>query len=289
MVPEDRELDPRDVAPDFAALKQPVRRLHLRGRLPDPARPRVTMVGTRRASRQGTDAAFTMARTLAQAGVVVVSGMARGIDTAAHEGALAGGGPTVAFIGCGLNRISPPAAQRLAARIAERGAVLTEYPADYPAGRYTFVARNRLLAAYTAGTVVVEAGEKSGALITADFALDLGRMVWGVPGDVGRANTRGSNRLIRDGAIVALNGADILVSIGFRRNHESAFEPPELASLGPEPQRIVRTLAREGTVDVESLHRLTALPVAALLAAVSALEVAGHVVRVPGGFALRRT
>ena len=165
-------------------------------------------------------AAATLARRiaseLAALGVTVVSGMARGVDTAAHRGALEAGGRTVAVLGGGLARFYPAENIPLAREIAAgRGAVLSEFPLDAPPRPFHFPRRNRILAALAAAVVVVEAGEKSGSLITADHALDIGREVLAVPGPIDGAASRGTNRLIFDGALPVLDSATLLESLGW--------------------------------------------------------------------------
>ncbi|MEZ5075776.1 MAG: DNA-processing protein DprA [Solirubrobacterales bacterium] len=170
----------------------------------------VTIVGARRCGAYGREVAFELGRSLAAAGMVVVSGMALGVDSAAHEGALAGGGSTLAVLGPGADRAYPRSAQRLYARIRSTGAVISELPAATPTFRWTFPARNRLMAALTGVTVVVEAAERSGSLITAEMATDCGRTVGAVPGPVNSWRSSGTNRLLADGAAVIRDGRDVL-------------------------------------------------------------------------------
>ena len=169
----------------LAELHDPPARLHQRGGATEIlSRPAVAIVGARSCSRYGAQAARDIACELAAAGVVVVSGLARGIDGEAHRGALAGGGLTVAVLGCGIDRDYPRAHAELARRIAESGLVVSEYPPGIEPAPWRFPARNRIVAGLARATVVVEARERSGALITADFALELGRDVFAVPGEI---------------------------------------------------------------------------------------------------------
>jgi DNA processing protein len=219
---------------------------------------------------------------------VVVSGLARGIDAAAHRGALDGGGITVAFLGCGVDVVYPTSSREIAERIPERGALVSEYAPGTPPLPYQFVHRNRLVAAYTLGTVVVEGGAKSGALITAGMAVELGRELWAVPGDPRRPSCRGSNRLLRDGAGLILDAGDLLAAIGLReagKDEGSASRPPGL-SAGE--VKIWESLALQGSGDPESLSRRTGLTAAALLEGLSLLELAGHIERDDEGYALVR-
>jgi DNA processing protein len=226
---------------------------------------------------------------LARSGVVVVSGLARGIDASAHQGALDAGGITVAFLGGGVDVIYPPSSRDLIRAIPERGALMSEYGPGTPPQPYHFVKRNRLVAAYTRGVVVVEAGPDSGALITVSKALELGREVWAMPGDPDRLTTRGNNRLLRDGAGCVLDAEDVLVALGLMRcRSETDAELPVPPGLSDAEGRVWCALRDSGASDVEFLARRTRLPVAALLEALSWLELSGHVTRVANAFVLAR-
>ena len=158
--------------------------------------------------------ARTLARELASAGLVVVSGLARGVDGEAHRGALEGGGRTVAVLGCGIDRDYPRSHAELARRIVASGAVVSEYPPGVEPAPWRFPARNRIIAALSLATVVVEARERSGALITADFALELGRDVFAVPGEITSGLSAGTNDLLRQGAAPLTAVRDVLEALG---------------------------------------------------------------------------
>ena len=184
--------------------------------------PRVAIVGTRRCTSYGRDVAFKIAETLGREGIIIVSGLALGIDAAAHEGALAGRGVTWAVLGSGLKNIYPKAHMGLAKKIiSEGGALISEYPQDLQARKHTFPERNRIVAGLAKLIIVIEAPEKSGALITARLALEAGREVGVVPGDVSRANFLGSNRLLREGAHPILNAEDAMYLIGIEPSNET--------------------------------------------------------------------
>jgi DNA processing protein len=170
----------------------------------------VTIVGSRRAGSYGREVAFELARLLAASGVLVVSGMALGIDSAAHEGALAAGGPTVAVLGPGAERPYPRSGGNLYARIRSNGVVVSELPPGSPTFRWMFPARNRLMAAMAGITVVVEAAERSGSLITAEMAIEGGRQVGAVPGPVTSWSSSGTNKLLAEGAAVVRDAQDVL-------------------------------------------------------------------------------
>jgi DNA processing protein len=173
--------------------------------------PAVTVVGSRRASAYGAGVANELGRTLAPAGIATISGLALGIDSAAHRGALAGRGRTIAVLGSGPDRAYPPSNQPLYARIVEReGAVVSELPPGTGAFRWTFPARNRIMAALAGMTVVVEAAERSGSLITATMAQDMGREIGAVPGPVNSWLSAGTNALLKDGAHVIRDAQDVL-------------------------------------------------------------------------------
>jgi DNA processing protein len=170
----------------------------------------VALVGSRRASPQAQQLSFILARDLAQCGITVVSGLATGVDAAAHRGALAGGGRTIAVVACGVDHVYPPAHKGLAQQISAQGAIISQFPCSTSPLRSHFPIRNRTIAGMTLATVVVEAAEKSGALITAKHAAEMGREVLACPGDVLREHTKGSNHLLRDGAHYVESASDII-------------------------------------------------------------------------------
>lgn len=187
--------------------------LYVRGSIPKSNA--VAIVGSRKASGYGIETAFKMASDLAFSGMVIVSGMARGIDTAAHSGALDAGGETVAVLGCGVDIIYPPENKNIMERIIKTGAVISEYPPGSPPSTIHFPCRNRIISGMSLGTLVVEAGLKSGSLITANCALEQGRDVFAIPGNINNYNSIGTNRLIKDGAKIVLNSDDILEEFNF--------------------------------------------------------------------------
>lgn len=201
-------------APEYpAALRQihsPPLVLYVRGKLEERDRHSIGIVGSRRATHYGRDCARKFAFQLAQAGLTVVSGLALGIDTFAHEGALAANGRTVAVIGSGLGRLYPPENAGLADKIACSGAVVTEFPVDYPPDKQSFPLRNRIVAGWGKGLLVIEAPVKSGSLITAGQALEEGRNLYAIPGQIDKPTSHGTNKLIQQGAKLVLDGQDIL-------------------------------------------------------------------------------
>ena len=198
---------------------QPAERLYARGaHIADAlAAPTVAVVGARACSGYGSHVARMLARDLAAAGVTVVSGLARGIDGEAHRGALDADGRTLAVLGCGIDRDYPAAHAELARRIAETGGILSEYEAGIEPAPWRFPARNRIIAALADAVVIVEARSRSGALITVDLAMEIGRPIYAVPGEITSALSEGTNDLLRHGWATALTSAlDVLEALGIK-------------------------------------------------------------------------
>jgi len=238
-------------------------------------RPAVALVGARSCSPYGAHVARAFGRELAAAGLVVVSGLARGVDGEAHRGALEAGGTTVAVLGCGIDRDYPAAHSELARRIAATGLIVSEYAPGVEPAPWRFPARNRIIAGLAAATVVVEARERSGALITADLALEEGREVLTVPGDITSALSEGTNRLLRQGATAATSSADVLEVFGLE---PAGTEPPE---LGADAEQVLSRL-RDGPCAVDQLARALDLDAGRLAAALAELELAGAVSEASG-------
>ena len=192
------------------AIPDPPLLLFVKGTLPPPESQALSLVGSRSASPYGRHVAAELACALAQRGFVIISGMALGVDAAAHEGCLRAGGVTIAVLGSGVDRVYPLEHQQLYHRIAAAGAIVSEFPPGTPPARTNFPVRNRIISGMSLGVIVVEAGEKSGALITADHALEQGRDVFAVPGSVNSTQSRGTHRLLRDGAKLVESVDDIL-------------------------------------------------------------------------------
>ena len=258
--------------PLLRAIHDPPPGLFLRGGA-DAAllvRPGVAIVGARACSAYGRQVARSLGRELAAAGLVVVSGLARGIDSEAHRGALESGGATVAVLGCGIDRDYPAANRELARQIASTGLVVSEYAPGVEPAPWRFPARNRIVAGLCAATVVVEARERSGALITADFALEEGREVFAVPGEITSALSAGANALLRLGAVPLTRAEDVLESYGIE-----AADRVE-ADVGPEAATVLARV-QEGAAGADELARATGLGAGELAAALTELELAGAV------------
>ena len=281
------------------ALPPPV--LSVRGAAEPFRGPAVAVVGSREASEYGLEAAELFARGLAAAGVTVVSGFARGIDAAAHRGALAGGGSTVAVLGCGLGVDYPRGHARLGEQIAAAGALVSEFACGTAPRGWHFPVRNRIIAALSAGTLVVEATARSGSLVTARHALDIGREVWAVPGRIVDPRAAGPNALIRDGAALVESPRDILESLGFQSlgsqslgsqgsgssGGSGGVAPAVTAVARERPRGLAGTIldgldACGGEAAPEELAAAAAAPIDGTLGALLELELAGWVVRKPG-------
>lgn len=265
--------------------------LFVKGKLPDlEAGPAVAVVGSRTPSLYGRRMARTIARDLAGAGVVVVSGMAVGVDTAAHEGALDAAGVTVAVLGGGLSRIYPSENKGLADKICMRGALLSEYPMEMSARAEYFPVRNRLISGLSQAALVVEAKEKSGALITADSALEQGRDVFALPGNADSAWSVGTNRLLKQGAKVAITADDILDDL---RWTGAPRLPKDSASAEPAPnlnadEQQLWNLVGEAPMAVDLLIEQSGLKPQRVMSALSCLEVKGVIQQLPGKRFIRK-
>jgi DNA processing protein len=293
------------VAPDPPAL------LYLRGGLVPGDGLAIAVVGSRRATPHGEEVARRIAAGLAASGFSVVSGLARGIDAAAHRGALEAGGRTLAVLGSGLDRIYPLEHRKLAEEIAARGAVLTELPFGTAPLPGNFPERNRVIAWISWATVVVEAARDSGSLITARLAAEEGRAVAAVPGPVGEPNAEGTNALLRDGALLCRGAADLIEDLS-PQLVEAAREAAAgtratgtaAAAGGGETERpcgagdplpagdehlVLESLPATGGIGIEALGEATGLPPGRLLAALSGLEIRGAARALPGRRFMRRT
>jgi DNA processing protein len=258
--------------PLLRAIHDPPPGLFLRGAGEAPllAQTSVAVVGARACSSYGTAVASSCARRLAESGVIVVSGLARGVDAAAHRGALEAG-VTVAVLGCGVDRDYPRSHAGLAARIAERGLLVSEYPPGVEPAPWRFPARNRIVAGLCRATVVVEARARSGALITADLALEEGREVLAVPGEITSALSDGTNALLRLGAIPATRAEDVHEAVGVEPSCPEPAQPTSATGA------LVLRVVADGPAAIDEIVRRTGLTAGAVAAALAELEVSGLV------------
>lgn len=201
-------------------------KLYILGGLPLPEMPKVAIVGTRKATEQGKFIAKNIAQKLAESGIVIVSGLAMGIDTAAHEGALAAGGKTIAVLANGLDKIYPAQNENLARKILESGgAIVSEYESKTPPYESQFLERNRIVSGLSVAAIIIEAPERSGSLATARFAAEQGREVFVVPGPINHPNYAGSHKLIRDGARLVASIEDILEDLNLEISKSEILNP----------------------------------------------------------------
>lgn len=255
-------------------IHKPPEVLHVRGILPPPDALYIAVVGTRVPTTYGEQVTHEIVTALARAGLVVVSGLALGIDGAAHRAAFEAGGRTIAVLGSGIDDASvyPPRHRGLANDIvAHGGAVISEYPPGTSPTKYTFPERNRIIAGMSVGVIVIEAKEKSGALITAEFAVEDGREVFAVPGPITSEASYGPNRLIKSGAHPVTSVADIFTILGIAEPSESTA--PELEGV---EAHIFAALGRE-PVHIDALADTTKLDIATLSSTLAAMELRGLV------------
>ena len=266
--------------------------LYVRGALTAKDKNAVAMVGSRTTTHYGVEVARKLAYQLAYVGVTVVSGGARGIDSAAHQGALSAKGRTVCVLGTGVNVVFPPENRELFDRIAENGAVITQFPFNRNGDRQTFAIRNRIVAGMTLGTVVVEANLSSGALITANFATEYGRQVFAVPGRIDSPRSKGCHDLIKKGAKLCEGAEDILSE--FEYLFPSSNRPPSPGETGvlpalelsPNEQKVYDALRTEES-SVDEIIRRSGLPASAVSVALLGLEMKRVVKQLPGKLFIR--
>jgi len=255
--------------------------LYLRGRRELLARPALAIVGSRSATRQGEANAEAFAAHLAGCGLTIVSGLARGIDAAAHRGALAHEPATIAVFGTGADRVYPAPNRALADRIAQQGLLLTEYPLGTPPLEHNFPRRNRLIAALARGVLVVEAALHSGSLITARLAAELGRDVMAIPGSIHSPVARGCHRLIREGARLVESAQDVLEELRFGVAQRPAAERAPDHAGGDDDQALLQAIGYD-PVDLDTLAQRTGLAPGVLSARLLELELAQAIERMAG-------
>jgi DNA processing protein len=267
--------------------------LYVKGELTAQDKNTVAMVGSRQTTHYGIETARKLAYQLAYVGVTVVSGGARGIDTAAHQGALSAKGRTIAVLGTGINLIFPTENAELFERIAANGAVITQFPFNRPADKQSFPIRNRIVAGMTLGTVVVEANLSSGALITANFATEYGRQVFAVPGRIDSPRSKGCHDLIKKGAKLCEGAEDILSE--FEYLFPASNRPPSAGETGVLPalelsaseQQILAAVKPGDETTIDEIIRASGLPSSAVSAGLLGLEMKRVVKQLPGKLFVR--
>lgn len=250
--------------------------LFYRGKLPDNEK-LIAVVGSRKASSYGVQTAGRFAKGLAEEGVTIVSGGARGIDSASHEGALEGKSPTIVVAAFGLDRVYPPENRNLFHKIVEEGgAIISEYPLGTPPLGRQFPARNRIIAGMCRGVIVVEAAERSGSLITSDFALEEGRDVFSVPGSIYVPSCKGTNQLIRNGAICCTSYKDVLSEYGWEKQEPKA-EKMGMEALTLEEEMVYKFCCTENEAQAEDILQQSSLPVVKLTMILLRLQLKGYI------------
>jgi DNA processing protein len=269
-----------DYPPFLREIYGPPPVIYVRGTLLPEDRWAVAIVGTRRATAYGKQAARMLGHDLAQNRVTIVSGLARGIDAEAHQGALEGGGRTIAVMGCGLDRVYPPEHRRLAHTIAEHGALISDYPLGTPPDARNFPPRNRIISGLSQGVLVVEAAARSGALITVDFAVDQGREVFAVPGNITSRSSAGCNRLIQNGAKMVLGVQDVLEEL----NMTMLAQQAEVRAVVPDNETEARLLrvVSDQPLHIDEICRQSNLPVHEVSGTLTMMELKGLVRQVGG-------
>jgi DNA processing protein len=257
----------------LAEIPAPPPVLYYRGELLETDRTAVAIVGTRRVTAYGRDMAARISADLARAGVTIVSGLARGVDGVAHQAALEAGGRTIAVLGSGINRIYPPEHRNLANRIIEQGAVVSDYVPETPPDGVNFPPRSRIISGLSLGVVVIEAPDRSGALITVDFAADHGRDVFAVPGLATAPNSAGCNRLIREGARLVRSADDILEDLDIRRSQQQVVVQQSLP-LDDDERRLLAVLTSHPQ-HIDDLAELSDSTVAEVSGRLMLLELKG--------------
>ena len=263
--------------------------LYIRGRLEAADKKAVAIVGSRKATGYGKDMAKELACGLALRGITVISGMARGIDTCAHEGALEVGGRTVAVLGCGVDIAYPPENRNLACNILKSGAVISEFAVGMGPMPANFPARNRIISGLSMGTVVIEAGEKSGSLITAEFALEQGREVFAVPGNAKEQESKGANKLIKEGAKMVTCVEDILEEFSGMEYSKLIMQKAavkEYVGLDDDERKIMENLDTE-PVHIDDMSRRTEYNTQKINSLLTMLELKGILKQLPGKFFIR--
>lgn len=276
----------KDYPPLLREIHDPPALLYLRGQLP--AKECFAIVGSRRATRSGLHFTQDLATTLAHHNICIVSGLARGVDSAAHRGALDATGATIAVLGCGIDRIYPPENSRLFLEIIENNAIITEYPPETPPLSGHFPGRNRIISGLSRGVLIVEAAEKSGSLITGDFALEQGRELFAIPGALHNPNSKGTNRLLKEGAQLVTEADDILQSLwpGRPSHQQQVVEESFSEQLEGDSLKVFQMLGHS-PLHSDEIARQCGLTPMELSAILLDLELQGAIQALPGHLYVR--
>jgi DNA processing protein len=271
---------------DLKRIYAPPPFLLLKGSLLPSDQDAVAVVGSRVCTSYGRQITEKLTRGLVDAGLTIVSGLARGIDSCAHRSAIKSGGRTIAVLGCGLDVVYPPENEKLYEEIAGSGAVVSEFLFGLIPDKFNFPARNRIISGLSKGVIVIEAGKASGALLTAQHAIDQNKDVFAVPGNIDSAASAGTNELLKQGAIPVTSPADVLLALGRHPNQKQAPRPQPVPQL-PENEQVVYSMLSNQPQQIDALcHRLSK-PVPEVLASLFSLEMSGLVKQLPGKLFLR--
>lgn len=261
-------------------IANPPRQLYCTGDISLLRKKSVSVVGSRKYTMYGKQMAILIGRTIGRTGIPVVSGLANGIDTFAHEGTLREGGKAIVVLGTGIGNIYPAGNKLLYKKIAETGLVISEYPPSFPGAGYSFPARNRIISALCDSLIVVEAGVRSGALITAGMAVDQGKTVYAVPGNINSQFSLGTNLLIRDGATPLIIVDDVLSDMGMEVGNEE--DDTSSKHFGPDENTVLECLKKRNGCNVNELaHELNKKP-ASVNAILTVLEIKGAIITCGG-------
>ncbi|NLX11646.1 MAG: DNA-protecting protein DprA [Chloroflexi bacterium] len=275
-------LDDSGYPPLLAELPDAPPVLYYKGTFADADQWAVAFVGTRRASTYGRDMTYDLVMPLVQAGITIVSGLARGIDAAAHQAALEAGGRTLAVLGCGIDQVYPPEHRQLAAAIVEQGALISEFPPGTPPDGRNFPVRNRTISGLSLGVVVVEAPQSSGALLTADLAAEQGRDVFAVPGNVTAKTSQGVNRLIQAGAKLVIDANDILDELNLTRSTVETRTQVRRIAPADAAEAALLALLTDEPLHIDELCQQADLPITQVSSALALMELKGMVRRLEG-------
>lgn len=265
--------------------KNPPKKIYYKGKIENPP-PLISIVGTRKATPTSLKMAEEFACELSESGFIIVSGLALGIDSSAHRGALLSNGKTWAVLGNGIDEIYPKQNERLSEDILEsEGCIISEYPPKTPSYKNQFVARNRIIAGLSSATIVIEAPKKSGALFTAEFSKKEGREVFVVPGAINQKNFEGSNDLIKNGAKLITSVADILKYLGVEANKNSEKHKREIDNLSDTEKKIVKTIREHNIpVSVDKIAQIARIEIQETLSSISILTIKGIITEEGNGF-----
>lgn len=256
--------------------------IYLKGTFPDDGIDKVSIVGARRCSQYGANVAYKLSKDLAKGNIVVVSGMARGIDSMAHKGILQGGGQTIAVLGSGVDICYPAENKELMEKIIENGCVISEFPPGFTAAPKNFPLRNRIISGLSKITIVIEAAKRSGTLITADQALENGRDVFVIPGNITSALSEGTNELIKQGCPIITSFEDVLFELGitYNKNEKEKFVEKVSQMLQGEEKAVYDRIGME-PVNAEDIARVLNKAIQDIQYSLSLLELSGHIKKLP--------